>query len=61
MTEISQATYLTSQKIFSLEESSSAVGQIVQTISSIAEQTNLLALNAAKQLVQVNRVEDLQW
>ena len=47
MTEISQATQLTSQKIFSLEETSTAVGQIVQTISSIAEQTNLLALNAA--------------
>ena len=47
MTEISQATQLTSRKIYSLEETSTAVGQIVETISSIAEQTNLLALNAA--------------
>lgn len=47
MIEISQATQQTSQKIYSLEEASTAVGQIVQTISSIAGQTNLLALNAA--------------
>jgi len=47
MSEISLATQVTSGKIYSLEGTSRAVGQIVKTISSISEQTNLLALNAA--------------
>jgi len=35
------------QKVYSLEETSKSVAQIVETITGIADQTNLLALNAA--------------
>ncbi len=35
------------QRVYSLEETSKSVNQIVQTITGIADQTNLLALNAA--------------
>ncbi|RYV00989.1 hypothetical protein SOPP22_19580 [Shewanella sp. OPT22] len=37
----------TSEVIFSLSESSEAIGKVLEVIESIADQTNLLALNAA--------------
>ncbi|MBE8166868.1 MAG: methyl-accepting chemotaxis protein [Shewanella sp.] len=38
---------LTSEVIYSLSESSAAIGKVLEVIETIADQTNLLALNAA--------------
>ncbi|HEY8394410.1 MAG TPA: methyl-accepting chemotaxis protein [Thermaerobacter sp.] len=47
MEEIRRAVGASAERIRSLEELSSQIGEITQVISGIAEQTNLLALNAA--------------
>jgi methyl-accepting chemotaxis protein len=47
MQESTNAVEEVSNSIFTLNEKTIQVGQIIQVIESIAEQTNLLALNAA--------------
>lgn len=47
MKESTQAVEDVSQVIFTLNDKTIEIGQIIQVIESIAEQTNLLALNAA--------------
>lgn len=47
MRQMVKANHESQEKVAFLEETSKAVGNIVQTIRAIADQTNLLALNAA--------------
>ncbi len=47
MTELTEKVEQTSEAIFSLSNSSTEIGSVLEVIENIAEQTNLLALNAA--------------
>ena len=47
MTELTGRVEQTSEAIFSLSNSSTEIGSVLEVIENIAEQTNLLALNAA--------------